>query len=135
MGEDLKIMAQVFSVETGIQLGAVSVAGKTAEFFLVEKNLFSKVAETLKVVLNDAKEKKIMQSIETRSIDASLQNYAGEAALVMADEMKRLGRKKATEAYRNAAKGDFKKALFYDPEYKRAKENLIRLVMAIPMTI
>lgn len=135
MGEDLKMMAQVFSVEAGIQLGAVSVTGKTREFFKLEKNLFSKIADTLELVINDRTQKKIMKYVETRSVEASLKNYAGETAMLMADEMEKSGNELESARFRNNAKKAFKKALTYDPHYKRAKENLSKLAMAIPMTL
>lgn len=135
VGNDLKIMAQVFSVEQGIQLDSITVAGKTANFFLVEKELFSNVSKSLRIMLDEAKQARIMHTIETKSVEASLRNYAGEMALMKADEMNRLGRKKETAALRDNARRQFREALEYDPEYERAKKNLAKLVMAVPMTL
>ena len=135
VGEDLKITAQVFSVEKGIQLGAISVSGKTEDFFLVEKDLFINVTKTLKIVLDDEKQAEIIRTIETRSIEASLRNYSGEIAMMRAEEMKKLGREEDTMILENDAKQKFREALEYDPKYERARKNLARLVMAIPMTL
>jgi len=135
VGKDLKIMAQVFSVEKGIQLGAISVMGKTEKFFLVEKDLFTNVTKTLRIMLDDEKQAKIMRTIETKSVAASLKNYSGEMAMIKSDEMKKRGKEKDTTMFRNDARQKFSEALEYDPKYERAKKNLARLVMAIPMTL
>jgi TolB-like protein len=131
----LKISAQVFSVENGVQLGATSVTGKTDNFFLLEKELFTKVTHILKVMLDEEKQAKIMSNIETRSMHASLKNYSGEEALLMAKESRKLGMDEEAEKHVKDAKQDFKEALTYDPDYERAKKNLAKLVMAIPMTL
>lgn len=135
VGKELRIMAQVFSVEKGIQLGAISVSGKTDNFFLVEKDLFANAVKTLQIILNDEKQAKIMRTIETKSVGASLKNYSGEMAMLKANEMKKLGKKKDSTMYRNDAIQKFREALNCDPRYERAKKNLARLIMAIPMTL
>jgi len=135
VGDNLKMTAQVFSVEKGTQLGAVSADGITERFFGVEKALFGKISNTLRVILDEEKKKLIMAAIETTSVDASLNNYAGEMSLLKAEEMKKLGKKEETKILSNDAKLKFREALEADPNYERAKENLSRLVMAIPMTL
>ena len=132
---NLKIMGQVFSVEKGIQLGAVSAVGATEQFFMVEKELFEKVSDTLSMMLDTEKKRKILASIETKSVDASLNNYSGEIAMLKAEEMKKRGDTEKTKMYNDEAKNKFREALKADPKYKRAKENLSRLQMAIPMTL
>jgi TolB-like protein len=131
----LIISAQVFSVEKGVQLGATSVAGKTDNFFLLEKELFTKVTHILQVMLDEAKQAKIMSNIETKSMYASLKNYSGEEALLMAKDSKKKGKDEEAEKLIKDAKQDFREALTYDPDYERAKKNLAKLVMAIPMTL
>lgn len=121
VGEELRIMTQVFSVEKGIQLGATSDSGKTDNFFSVEKDLFENVSKTLRIMLDDEKQSKIMRTIETKSIEASLKNYSGEMAMLKANEMKKLGKKKDSTIYRNDAIQKFREALKYDPKYERAK--------------
>ena len=135
MGGQLKISAQVFSVEKGIQLCATSATGKTDKFFIVEKNLFTKVTKVLEVMLDEEKQSKILNTIETKSVDASLKNYSGEIALMKADESKKMGQEKDANMFEKDAKQKFKEALEYDPNYERAKKNLAKLVMAIPMTL
>jgi TolB-like protein len=135
VGRDLKITVQVFCVEKGILLGATSATGKTEKFFVVQKELFTKVTKVLKVILDDEKKAKIMNTVETKSVDASLKNYSGEIALMKADESKKMGNKEESAKLQKQAKQDFKEALEYDPNYERAKKNLSKLVMAIPMTL
>jgi TolB-like protein len=135
VGEELKITAQVFSVEKGILLGASSVTGKTENFFLIEKDLFISVTKIMKIILDEEKQANIMRTFETKSVDASLENYSGEIAMMKADEMKKLGKEKESTMFKNDAKQKFKKALRYDPEYERAKQNFANLVKAIPMTL
>jgi len=135
VGEELKIMAQVFSVEKGILLGASSVTGKTENFFLIEKDLFISVTKIMRIILDEEKQANIMRTFETKSVDASLENYSGEIAMMKADEMKKLGKEKESTMFKNDARQKFKKALRYDPEYERAKQNFAKLVKAIPMTL
>ena len=135
VGKDLKIMAQVFSVDKGILLGASSATGKTENFFLVEKDLFTSLTKIMRIMLNDEKKAYIMRTFETKSVDASLENYSGEIAMMKADEMKKMGDKKEATMLRNYARQKFKEALKYDPGYERAKENFANMVKAIPMTL
>ena len=135
MKGQLKISGQVFSVERGIQLGATTVTGKTENFFMLEKDLFTKVTKILGVILDDEKQAKILNTFETKSVYASLKNYAGEIALMMAAELKKMGNEEGSETLQKNAKQNFKEALEYDPDYERAKRNLVKLVMAIPMTL
>jgi TolB-like protein len=135
IGENLNINAQVFCVEQGIQLGAISSAGKMDEFFKVEKELFIKITQTLQVVVDDKKQAKIMRRVETRSVEASLKNYAGEMSLFMATAMEKMGKIKDSIMLKDDARNNFKQALDYDPTYQRAKENFSRLAMGVPMTL
>jgi len=135
VGDNLKMTAQVFSIQKGIQLGAVSATGKTNDFFLVEKDLFTHVTKTLRVMLDEAKRVKILREVETKSVLASLNNYSGEIAVIEARKMKKLGKGNESAKFLDNAKQKFRDALQYDPKYERAKKNLAELVMAIPMTL
>jgi len=131
----LRIEAQVFSVERGMQLGAAEVTGKTDTFFDMEKKLVVKLLNYMDVMLNTYEMDLITKNIETRSIDASLNNYAGEVALLRADELKKKGEVANAADMIEEAKNNFRTALVHDPNYERAKRNLAKLVMAIPMTL
>ncbi len=131
----LRIEAQVFSVERGMQLGAAEVTGKTDTFFHMEKKLVIKVLNYMDVMISKNEVNIIAKNIETRSIDASLNNYAGEVAIIRAIEMKKKGESDGAADLIKEAENKFKKALKYDPNYNRAKKNLLKLAKAIPMTI
>jgi TolB-like protein len=135
MNGQLRIAVQIFSVEKGIQLGAVSMTGKTDEFFLLEKRLFIKVIDFLEVMLSEEDKEKIMKDIETKSVDASLKNYSGEMTMAKAEELKKAGRNDEAIRLLRDAKKEFAEALEYDPNYDRAKKNLATLARAIPITL
>ena len=131
----LRIEAQVFSVERGVQLGAAEITGRTSTFFHMEKKLVIKVLNYMDVVLNKNEVNLIAKNIETRSIDASLNNYAGEVSVIKANELKKKGESSEADSLIKEAENNFKKALQHDPNYTRAKKNLLKLAKAIPMTI
>lgn len=135
VGQKLRINVQVFSVEKGILLGAASATGRVDQFFLVEKEIFTKVTPVLQVMLDEDKQAKIINAYETRSVDASLKNYSGEMVLMKADEMKKTGSLDEIARLMKEAKKMFEEALQYDPDYERAKTNIANMVNAIPMTL
>ncbi len=131
----LRIEAQVLSVERGVQLGAAEITGPTNTFFQMEKELVIKLLSYMEVALNKQEEDLISRNIETRSIEASLSNYAGELAVIQADKYKKMGESSEAKFLIKEAKKNFKKALRYDPNYAKAKQNLLKLAKAIPMTL
>jgi TolB-like protein len=135
VGGKLRVEAKVFSVEQGVQLGAASVNGRTDAFFELQKQLVIEISPYLEAVLDDAEASIIAANIETTSIHASLNNYAGEIAVLQAQECRERGEPQRAEAFLEEAKHKFETALKHDPDYKRAKENLAKLVMGIPMTL
>ena len=118
-----------------MQLGAAQVTGNTDAFFDLEKKLVIKLLNYMDVMLNAYEMNLIAKNIETTSIEASLNNYAGEVALIKADELKQKGEAANAAALIEEAKDNFRAALLHDPNYERAKNNLAKLVMAIPMTL
>jgi TolB-like protein len=135
MNGELRIAAQIFSVEKGIQLGATSIVGETKHFFMVEKKLFVKIIGFMEVMLSEEERTKIVKAVETQSVDASLKNYSGEMAVAKAAELKKMGKREEAVRLLREAKEKFSEALEYDPNYTRAKKNLATLVMAIPLTL
>lgn len=131
VGQDLRINAQVISVEKGIQLGATSSTGNVDEFFLVEKDVFIKVTRVLRIMVDEEKKAKIMSSIETKSVNASLQNYSGETAMMEADELKKMGRNEEAAELLKYANNMFNEALTYDPGFDKAKANILKLIDTI----
>jgi TolB-like protein len=135
MSGKLRMEARVFSVEKGMQLGAASVDGKTDAFFELQKQLVIEISPYLEAALDDAETSIIAANVETTSVQASLNNYAGEIAVLQAQECRERGEPDRADAFLEEAKQKFETALEHDPKYKRAKENLAKLVMGIPMTL
>jgi TolB-like protein len=135
MRGSLRIESQVFSVETGAQLGAASVMGKTDTFFDLQKELLLKVTKFLDAMLTAEEQVLIARNIETKSVRASLSNYKGEIELMKSEELKAKGKAEESKKIKLVAKKDFERALSYDPNYERAKENLSRISLAIPTTL
>ncbi len=135
MDGTLRIESKVFSVESGVQIGASAVKGKVSNFFELEKKLVIEMTSYLGAVLTSDEKTQIAEKIETRSMYASLNNYAGEIALIKADSLKVQGKKEQADKLIKQARAKFEEALDYDPDYERAKKNLASLTMAIPMTL
>jgi TolB-like protein len=135
MNGTMRMESKVFSVEKGVLLGAASVSGKTKMFFDLEKKLVLEISNFLNVKLAEEEAAIITQNVETRSVDASLNNYAGEIAVIESDELKEKGDAKKAEMLLEKARKNFKKALQHDPNFEKAKDNLDKLAMGIPMTL
>ena len=135
MGQTLRIEAKVISVESGIQIGASAVTGKLEHFFDLEKKLVIAMTSYLGTVLTADESARLGQNVETMSIDASLNNYAGEVALIKADQFKVQGRKDLAKKLIKQARTKFEKAVEQDPGYQRAQKNLANLAMAVPITL
>ncbi|MBW1792767.1 MAG: hypothetical protein JRJ14_11055 [Deltaproteobacteria bacterium] len=66
---------------------------------------------------------------------SSLDNYAGEIAEMEADALKKQGKLDEADKRLQKARERFEEALKHDPNYVKAKENLARLGLGIPMTL
>lgn len=132
---ELRIEARVLSVENEMQLGAAFVTGSTDNFFELQKRLMLQVIQHLEAVLNEQEISAIREDIETTSVSASLNNYAGEIAVLRAEEYRERGQTKIAATYKEEAKERFKTALAYDPKYERAMTNLAKLVKGMPKTL
>lgn len=135
VGQELRIHVQIFSVQGEILLGSAYAKGRVDQFFLVEKEIFTKVTRVLKVILDEEKQASIVNAVETRSLDASLKNYSGETALIKAHELEKTGRSREIPELMKYAKQMFVEALEFDPGYDRARINISRMINAIPMTL
>lgn len=131
----MRIESQVYSVEKGIQLGTAAVTGKTGDFFELEKQLVTKVTDFLNVILTESEQVIIKAKVETKSVEASLSNYKGEIELMKAKELEDTGKKDEALKLKQVAKEEFQKALKEDPNYEKAKQNLAKIVSAIPVTL
>lgn len=135
IGGSLRIESQVFSVEKGAQLGTASSNGKTDTFFEIEKDLVSKITIFLDAMLSENEQKVIASKVETKSVKASLNNYNGEKSLMEAQALKKEGKEAEAKKILLDAKADFKKAIELDPTYEKAKKNLSKVSMALPVQL
>ncbi len=135
MKGNLRIEVQVFSVESGSQLGTSSVTGKTDDFFALEKELVTKISKTLDAMLTEGEKNKIAAKVETKSVKASLVNYKGEMEYQKAQDLKKAGKNDEAKKVLEKAKNDFKKAVSLDPAYEKAQKNLQKITAAIPVTL
>lgn len=135
MNGNLRLETQVFSVEKGAQLGTASVMGKTDSFFDLEKELVVKTASYLDAMLNENEQKALASKIETKSVAASLSNYKGEIATMKANELRKAGKAEEAKKAIAEAKMSFEKAIEADPGYKKARENLSKVSLAIPVNL
>lgn len=135
MSGTLRIEAQVFSVEKGTVAGTAAVSGSTDQFFDLQKSLLLKTTVFLDALLNEEEQKKLARNIETRSVEASLNNYRGEIALSKAEDLKAKGKSDEARKIIVEAKENFERAVKIDPAYEKAKENLSRISLAIPVTL
>ncbi|HOM11383.1 MAG TPA: CsgG/HfaB family protein [Spirochaetota bacterium] len=131
----LRIETQVFSVEKGVQLQTAVVNGKTDTFFTLEKELVDKITQIVDVVLTESEKNVILAKIETKSVEASLKNYKGELTVEEAKKLAQEGKKEEAKKLIEQAKKDFKEAVAIDPNYEKAKKNLSKISMAIPVTL
>ncbi|HQL44950.1 MAG TPA: CsgG/HfaB family protein [Spirochaetota bacterium] len=135
MNGTLRIETQVFSVEKGMQLQTASVNGKTDNFFALEKELIDKITKIVDVMLTGTELQVIASNVETKSVEASLKNYKGELTVEEAKNLAQAGKKEQAKKLIEEAKKDFKEAVAIDPNYVKAKKNLSRISMAIPVTL
>ncbi len=131
----LRIETQVFSVEKGVQLQTAFVNGKTDTFFALVKELVDKITKIVDVVLTENEKSVILAKIETKSVEASLKNYKGELTVEEAKKLAQEGKKEEAKKLIEQAKKDFKEAVAIDPNYEKAKKNLSKISMAIPVTL
>jgi TolB-like protein len=131
----LRIESQVFSVEKGAQLGTAAVNGSTGKFFDLEKDIVTKICVFLDTMLNENEQKVIAAKVETKSVEASLNNYSGELAVIEAQTLKKEGKEAEAKKAIIEAKQNFLKAVELDPAYEKAKKNLSRVSLAIPVQL
>jgi len=135
MNDRMRIETHVFSVENGAQLGAAEVTGAPEAFFELEKQMVFKISNYLQAMLTEEDKIRISKNIETKSIQASLNNYAGEMVLDLVKKLRDLGKTQEAEQAEKSAANKFNQALDFDPAYERAKANLRKLMMGLPVTL
>ncbi len=80
-----------------------------------------------------------MTRVDTKIVNASLANYRGEEKVekitVLETVKKDKEIRKTISELKNEARESFKEALGYDSGYQKAKENLGKLGLGVPMTL
>ncbi|MFH0975326.1 MAG: CsgG/HfaB family protein [Spirochaetota bacterium] len=135
MNGALRLESQVFSVEKGAQLGTAAVNGATNKFFDLEKDIVTKISVFLDAMLSENEQKAIASKVDTKSVEASLNNYSGEIAFMEAKTLKKEGKEAEAKQAIKEAKQNFQKAVALDPAYEKAKKNLSRVSLAIPVQL
>ncbi len=135
MNGELRMESQVFSVEKGSQLGTSAVTGKTNSFFSLEKELVAKISEFLGTMLTGEEQQKLSAKVETKSVAASLSNYSGELAFMEANALKKAGKAQEAKKIIASAKQNFERAVQLDPTFEKARKNLSRVSLAIPVSL
>lgn len=137
--ETLHINAKVLSVETGELRYQVSARGPLDNFFELQNKIAVDITSGLEHALNEETREKVMKRIDTKVVNASLANYRGEEKVetitVLEKVKKDMGGGKTITELKKEAKDSFKEALQYDSGYRKAKENLGKLGLGVPMTL
>lgn len=138
----IQINAKVVSVETGQLIVQASKVGSLNNFYVLQNSIAIKITEGMNFRLNRNAKNKLMKRYDTRIVAASLANYSGQKKLEeiqilekRAKVEKRDELKKKAKNIKEEAKQDFKKALNHDTKYEKARKNLSKLSLAIPMTL
>jgi len=111
IGNEVRVDAQIYSVETGVAIGAAAVEGKMNDIFNLEEQLVIKLFDVLSIELTDEQKNTILKK-ETENIIAVENNYRG----VVAEDDSQI----------ELAVNFYKKAVQADPKYKNAYKNLER---------
>jgi len=143
----MTISARVINVKTQTTLALVKVSGSTNEtLHPPRKSLLKKLSlgllAQMKFDLENKELRLIQNRVETRKIDAALNNYAGELLLDRAEREKVLARMKKAgltleqiKRLEEEARERFRKALKYDEDYEKARRNLEALTSLLPPPI
>jgi TolB-like protein len=108
-GDQIRIDAKIFNIETGTSQGAASTIGSVQDIFVLEKKLAVQVLDALTIPLTDDDKINLFQ-IASGDFKAIENNYRGVIALDKNDK--------------ESAKQYFQKAVNKDPYYRNAQSNL-----------
>lgn len=135
----LQINAKAVSVETGELRYQTSVRGDLDGFYELQNRIALDITKGLQMSLSAETRQKVLERFDTRIVNASLANYRGEEKVEKITVLETIKKEKDTrkkiKALKTEAKENFKKALEYDKDYKKAKENLGKLGLGAPMTL
>jgi hypothetical protein len=138
------VSVKVLDVQTTRILASSKKVGKVNDFFAISKNVSLSLLQQFKFDLTNNEVSAIQNRVETRILNASLENYSGEK-LVAEIQTLELQKKKSSsnkdkidneiKILKIQAAGKFKNAVKEDPDYKRAKENLNKMTLMLPSSI
>lgn len=135
----LYINSKVLSVETGEIRYQTSVRGILDSFYELQNKLALDITRGLDLTLTREEKQRVIERYDTKVVNASLANYNGEDKIekisVLKSMKKEKENRKEIEKLKIEAKENFREALRYDGDYLKAKENLGRLGLGVPMTL
>jgi TolB-like protein len=131
----LQINAKVMSVQTGEIILQSSCRGTLDAFYNLQNEIAIKITDSMKLAISPEAKKKLRKKYDTKVVKASLANYSGEVKVEEMAVLEKKGKKQEVKKVKEEAKKDFKKALQYDSDYEKARKNLSRLALGVPMTL
>jgi TolB-like protein len=131
----LQIRSKVVSVKTGEMVKQTSAAGKLDNFFTLQNQIAVNISTAMNLRLTEDAKKKLIKKYDTKVLDASLANYRGEQKLEKIEVLKKRKKKKELKKVKEEAKKDFKEAIKLDTNYEKAKKNLAKIGLGIPVTL
>jgi TolB-like protein len=133
--ETLQVNARCISVESGEIVGQAQAHGELGNFYTLQNRVAVQITENMNLFVSEDAEEMLAERTETTVIEASLANYEGEEKMEEIAVLEKKGEKEKVEEVKEEAKKDFERALDYDKDYEKAKRNLSKLALAIPMTL
>lgn len=131
----LQIRAKVISVRTGEMIKQTSAAGKLDNFFTVQNQIAVNISTAMNLKLSEKAKSRLIGKYDTKVLDASLANYRGEQKLEKIEVLKKKKMKTELKKVKEEAKKDFKEAIKLDTNYEKAKKNLSKIGLGIPVTL
>lgn len=133
--ETLQVNARCISIETGEIVSQVQSSGELRSFYVLQNQVAVEIAENMNLYVGDEARENLNQRSDTKVIEASLSNYEGEEKLETLALLESQGQRQKIKEVKEAAREDFERALSYDSDYEKAKRNLSKLALSIPMTL
>ena len=131
----LQVNSQCISIETGEIVGTAQGHGELSRFYTIQNALAIELSNNMNLSISEEAAEELKERADTRVVEASLANYEGEEKLEEIAILEDSGEKEKAEEAKEKAKADFQRALELDKNYEKARQNLSRLAMAIPMTL
>jgi len=136
---NLSVSAKVVRIETGESVSSISKNGPTETVLSPpERSIIKKTSLGLLSQMNYNLTTKevdfITNKIETKNLQAAINNYKGEMILETVELKKNTFSSSEILELRKEAKNSFKVALQEDPDYEKAQKNLSRIVSLLPPT-